>query len=511
MHHGGEFIEEPKKLYVGGEVDYIDFCEGDNMSLSLIVSLRKLIGYRCPLVFNYLIPGCNMNTGLVFLLTEQDIRRMVELAVSNRVIEVFAVESGLEGENIEGEDSEIGIEGDELIESSEEEREDNLVDSEYGLSEDDCENLQQGPMRILEHDNVNMLDEMNISDGEQLEDCESDELNSIPSDDEVESEHVKFYRFRPEIDLPDPQLRNGMIFTDAAQFKEAVKAHAVTWQRNIKFVKNDKIRVRAKCEGVNCPWVVLASKMRNSDAFQIKTINSTHSCGRTLSRHRFVTSKMLSKKYMNDWRLNSGWKLGDFQEKVQNDLNVEVNKSQFYRTKNKVNDMIYGKYKDQYTRLYDYCDELRVSNPGSTVVLKTEVDEDTETEDKNSWGWFLEKLQQDVGMYEHNKWTIISDMQKGLLPAVYDLFPEVDANVPASASQGLTTNPPNTSAFTRANEPVMSPTPLSVKEPEARMGVGGVTLKSNFKKVGKEHVTLTSLQAVTRSRAQSTQQSSNAM
>ncbi|KAK4425264.1 hypothetical protein Salat_1720300 [Sesamum alatum] len=80
-----------------------------------------------------------------------------------------------------------------------------------------------------------------------------------------------------------------------------------------------------------------------------------------------------------------------------------------------------------------------------------------------------------------------------------------------SASQGLTTNPPNTSAFTRANEQVMSPTPLSVKEPEARMGVGGVTLKSNFKKGGKEHVTLTSLQAVTRSRAQSTQQSSNAM
>ncbi|KAK4435024.1 hypothetical protein Salat_0665400 [Sesamum alatum] len=229
------------------------------------------------------------------------------------------LESGLEGENIGGEDSEIGIEGDELIESSEKEREDNLVDSEYGLSEDDCENLQQGPMKIFEHDNVNMLDEMNISDGEQLEDCESDELNSIPSDDEVESEHVRFYKFRPEIDLPDPQLRNGMIFTDVAQFKE------------------------------------------------------------------------------------------------------------------------------------------------------------------------------------------------GLLPAVYDLFPEVDANVPASASQGLTTNPPNTSAFTRANEPVMSPTPLSVKEPDARMGVGGVTLKSNFKKGGNEHVTLTSLQAVTRSRAQSTQQSSNAM
>ncbi|KAL0373644.1 UNVERIFIED_CONTAM: phloem protein 2 [Sesamum radiatum] len=83
------------------------------------------------------------------------------------------------------------------------------------------------------------------------------------------------------------------------------------------------------------------------------------------------------------------------------------------------------------------------------------------------------------------------------------------------------TNPPNTSVFTRANEPVMTRTPLSIKKPEARMGVGGITLKSHFKKIGKVHVILTSLQAVARSKvqmfddggdagsiAQSTQQSS---
>ncbi|KAL0350216.1 UNVERIFIED_CONTAM: hypothetical protein Sradi_4170800 [Sesamum radiatum] len=171
------------------------------------------------------------------------------------------------------------------------------------------------PMRILEeHDNVNMLD---FSDGEQVEDDDSNELNSIPSDDEVETEHVRFYKFRLEVDLPDPQLRNQMIFTNTTQFKEVVKVHAMTWQKNIKFVKNDKTRVRAKCHGVNCPWVVLASKLRNSNTFQIKTINLNHNCGRTSSRHMFVTSKTLSNKYMTDWRLNSGWKLGDFPEKVR--------------------------------------------------------------------------------------------------------------------------------------------------------------------------------------------------
>ena len=89
--------------------------------------------------------------------------------------------------------------------------------------------------------------------------------------------------------------------------------------------------------------------MRNSSNFQIKTLNDTHNYGRSLNKHRFVISKMLSNKYLNDWRLHSGWKLGDFQEKVHNDLNVEISKAQYHRTKKMVRTKLYGKYKEQYS------------------------------------------------------------------------------------------------------------------------------------------------------------------
>ncbi|KAG8374595.1 hypothetical protein BUALT_Bualt10G0011700 [Buddleja alternifolia] len=313
---------------------------------------------------------------------------------------------------------------------------------------------------------------------------------TLPSEEEnaENSGDRRFIRFNPIIDMSDPKFVNGMLFTDAAKFKAAIRSHAVTWQRDIKFIKNDRIRVRARYNGKKCPWLVYASNIEDTSTFQIKTLCTTHKCGRTLSKHRFLTSRLLSSKYMNDWRLHNGWRLDDFQEKVHNDLNVEVSRAQYYRTKKKVYDMLYGKYKDQYTRLYDYCEELRVSNPGSTVVLKTCFDEKTgeerflrlyvcfsackkgflegcrpiigvdgchlkgphkgiiltvvgldpnncifpicycvvETEDKSTWKWFLELLQQDLSIYEQEKWSFISDRQKGLLPALYDIFPKVE-------------------------------------------------------------------------------------
>lgn len=193
-----------------------------------------------------------------------------------------------------------------------------------------------------------------------------------------------------------------------------------------------------------------------------------------LTKNRFVTSKLLSKKYLDDWRMNTGWKISDFQEKVHRDLNVDISRNQYYRTKERVWELLHGQYKDQYTRLYDYCAEIRETNPGSTIVLKTVTNDETgqeiferlyvcfaackqgmkqgcrpivsvdgchltgphrgvllsacgldpnngmfpicfcvtEGEHKLSWTWFLELLIEDIGIYDQEKWTIISDRQK---------------------------------------------------------------------------------------------------
>ncbi|KAG8369545.1 hypothetical protein BUALT_Bualt14G0024600 [Buddleja alternifolia] len=42
-----------------------------------------------------------------------------------------------------------------------------------------------------------------------------------------------------------------MLLTNAAKFKNDFRSHAIIWQRDIKFAKNDEKRVRAKCMGKN--------------------------------------------------------------------------------------------------------------------------------------------------------------------------------------------------------------------------------------------------------------------
>ncbi|XP_016172573.1 uncharacterized protein LOC107614962 [Arachis ipaensis] len=44
---------------------------------------------------------------------------------------------------------------------------------------------------------------------------------------------------------------------------------------------------------------------------------------------------------------------------------------------------------------------------------------------KDNWQWFLELLHSDLGDYRENKWCFISDIQKGLIPAIQEVFPRV--------------------------------------------------------------------------------------
>ncbi|KAG8388268.1 hypothetical protein BUALT_Bualt02G0108000 [Buddleja alternifolia] len=494
------------------------------MSLIELDKFAEKLGYVSA-AYYYLIPGRNVQSGLVFLLCDDDVLEMGSIGVQFGEVSVYIVEPSFMGlledvidrdiqtayqcdnegggsgnkekecDNAEGGDSEFKGKKSDNAEAGDSETETDtadefdLCDSDYDLSEEDdilYDTHVDPEIEILakEMDSSNirskgkqndtefhqkMFDDVEMGMGVHLDsdsDCESsaDELQSLCSDDEENEGGTKYIRFNPKTDMENPQFRIGMVFTSPDEFKQVVRSHAVHWQRDIVFLKNDKRRVRAKCKGTKCPWVALASKMKNSTTFQIRTLNVKHKCGRTLSKNKFVTSKLLSQKYKNVWRLNNGWRVGDFQEKVHNDLNY------------------------QYARLWDYTEELKRSNPNSTVVLKIDVDAKTgeekfmrlyicfdackrgfmeacrpvtgvdgchlkgthkgviltavgldpnncifpicfcvvEGEHKKSWEWFLELLVQDVGIIDQQKWTFISDRQKGLMPALYELLPDIE-------------------------------------------------------------------------------------
>ena len=86
------------------------------------------------------------------------------------------------------------------------------------------------------------------SDGET--DCESE-------DDD--SNQDVFGMFVMTKSMADYKWDVGTYFLDKEQFRDVVRTYAIHGGRNIRFVKNDKHRVRVRRIGVqgNCPWLVI--------------------------------------------------------------------------------------------------------------------------------------------------------------------------------------------------------------------------------------------------------------
>ncbi|KAG8375239.1 hypothetical protein BUALT_Bualt10G0079600 [Buddleja alternifolia] len=345
VHHGGEFIPIPQKVYMGGECDHIDYISCVEMSMKTMEKIGKLLGFHDCIGFYYRVPGTDDDKGLIFILTECDTTKIAKYGMlfkKGQSVDLGDDESS-EGESLHDSDNELSVEEDRIcVENIDHEAEWSNIGTRY--------------------ESMFMDRELQINDSS--EEYGSDDLHSLCSDDDENRVKIpKCPRFNPDIDKEDPKFRIGMRFTNAKEFKEVVRRHAIKWQRDIKFVKNDLTRVRAKCQGQNCKW-----------------------------------------------------------------------------------------YKEQYTRLHDYCQEIRDSNPGSTVVLKTVKNNLTDEERFQRLYIGLRACKQGfkdgcrpmvgvdgchlrgihkgvlltaVGLDPNNRIFLLCYCV-GLLPAVYELLPDVE-------------------------------------------------------------------------------------
>ena len=81
--------------------------------------------------------------------------------------------------------------------------------------------------------------------------------------------------FRPVSNLEHLVFEKDMLFISLKQFKEAITEYAVNGEWGVKFMKNDKLRVRAKCQP---PYKLIAylAKMSREMCYQLKTLNLEH-------------------------------------------------------------------------------------------------------------------------------------------------------------------------------------------------------------------------------------------
>ncbi|XP_021726953.1 uncharacterized protein LOC110694102 [Chenopodium quinoa] len=217
---------------------------------------------------------------------------------------------------------------------------------------------------------------------------------------------------------------------------------------------------------------------------QVKGLRLNHTCGFYHSSTK-VSSEYLVVKYLDDWRANPNWKLVRFVERVYKDLGVHIGYYKAWYARARAKLTLYGDSAEEYARIFDYGFAILKYNPGSSAIVVLEgierpppffqrmyvcldackegfkkgcrpllgvdgchlkgafsgmilvvVSKDgnnnifpvawavVETDNKDSWTWFLELLIKDVGFPNGKGLTL--DKQKGLIEAIAVMAPDAE-------------------------------------------------------------------------------------
>jgi hypothetical protein len=279
----------------------------------------------------------------------------------------------------------------------------------------------------------------------------------------------------------------GQAFTDSRQFKQALLNYGLKNFHHLKFIKDEHLRVRAKCSWPTCKWNIYGSITSKSNWLLVSRYYSIHTCVARRD-NKLVTSTVIAEKYFREIKDNPGWRVEKMQEAVLEDMCAEVSESKCKRAKKLVIERIIDQTHGEYSRVFDYHLELERSNPGSTIAVTLNPDITdrpvfermyicldgckkgfaagcrrivgldgcflkgpvsgqllcavgrdpnnqmypiawacVENENYDSWYWFISLLQKDIQINNQGDgWVIISDQQKGPIKAVNEIIPEAE-------------------------------------------------------------------------------------
>ncbi|XP_030964198.1 uncharacterized protein LOC115985397 [Quercus lobata] len=295
------------------------------------------------------------------------------------------------------------------------------------------------------------------------------------SDDEQLPEQVEF---NVKSDMRNVVLKKEMKFPNAKVFRAALREYAIKKPIDIKFKLNERTKISVHCRN-RCGWRCYASQISEELTFQIKTLTDDCTCPKSFKNSQ-ATSVYIAKRFIENFSKNPNWEVSGIHNHVMQNLSVNLNVNQVYRSKRKAKDLINEDEQLQYGVLRDYAQMITTIDKGSRVILQTEMAKETsqpkfkrmyvrfnaqkvgflggcrpfigldgchikhrfggkilsaiakdandnifpvamavvEQETRESWIWFLEIFANDIGRPE--------ELQLGLIPAIETLFPTVE-------------------------------------------------------------------------------------
>ncbi|XP_020410864.1 uncharacterized protein LOC18790822 [Prunus persica] len=430
MYHSGQICGN---CYASGSVAWFDYCDKDRMSMTEIDNMVRELGYDGVISYCYSIPIYS-NSGLTKLNDDQDVIDMLVFVPETRLIDIF-LHHGVDSYerwfySQSGSNMFVDVEAD-------------IVPNRGVVIEELNDNYGASvPGADVKLDS----EEYDSNNVQPKYDCDDD----TPMMD-------RWPEFNPTTDMVDLEFEVGMKFSDCKVFRAAVREQFIKRNRDVVF---------------------------HEKTLQIKKYEGEHTCG-IVWENPTVKSSWLRAKYMETLKSNPSWPVSSFMETVEKDYKTGVSRQQVYRAKERALRQIEGIYTEQYSRIWDYCEELRKTNPGTTTKVQCDFNEQlghpvfqrlyvclgackagfiagcrpiigldgcflkgvyrgqflaavgidannktwviayavVESECKESWVWFLELLVKDVEIVNQFGYTFISDKQKGLLLAFEQVVP----------------------------------------------------------------------------------------
>lgn len=200
---------------------------------------------------------------------------------------------------------------------------------------------------------------------------ESEELESgCESDGSSGATKKRYPMFKLRKDVSNYKWELGAHFSTKIYFNEAITTFVVQSDRNLKFKKNDKQRVRVICKE-GCEWEAYCANSPKEKTWQPRKVINNHTCSRDYNV-KIITTKWLSERIQNSLKNNHRMKIKDIKEKAQRKWNVGDNNTKEIMATFAARDMVDGSFIGDYTRIYDYCHEILRTNSGSAVKLNVQ-------------------------------------------------------------------------------------------------------------------------------------------
>ena len=145
------------------------------------------------------------------------------------------------------------------------------------------------------------------------------------------------------------RFEKDMLFISAKQFKDVITDYVVHGGWGIKFVKNDLVRVKARCQ-LRCKFVAYLAKMPREKSYRLKTLNMEYTCNRSFKNPR-CTASYIGKKLMKRVKRQPDIRLKDIQDAVHEKYMVDISAGKASRVREKAQEAVDGAYTAQFNQL----------------------------------------------------------------------------------------------------------------------------------------------------------------